>query len=433
MEIKIPVSIGEIFDKLSILEIKKKYIKDENKLIHIKLEIEKITLEIQHLIEKNQKLFQYILIVNEKIWNLIDISKSNLSELDFNILSRQIAHENDARFRIKSLIDKNNSSAICEVKSYEKEKIYLLGFEKLDSKVRQTYETLLNFYFDNVEYTTDSNIQGNVYNILNPGKYSYIANSKLIKTINNLETINYLNGGALGDLIHCLYVVKVIYLTIGKRGNIYLRQDFFHNRNVIDVYNDIKNIIEYQEYINKVDLYSSQNININLDIFRNSSLLYQVDWLTNLSRTFNIPLLTTSWLKSPKDIKNYKIVINRSLVRHVSHFPWDKIVNNNKCSFITFNVNDYQNFPFKDKVECLIVKNFDEMVDIISNCDFFIGNQSAPLAIAYALGKPCLGELKDPDTILYKNLNKYNEFIWISDNDKNLNPEIVNKYIDIQI
>ena len=43
MEIKIPVSIGEIFDKLSILEIRKKYIKDANKLIHIKLEIEKIT------------------------------------------------------------------------------------------------------------------------------------------------------------------------------------------------------------------------------------------------------------------------------------------------------------------------------------------------------------------------------------------------------
>lgn len=227
-----------------------------------------------------------------------------------------------------------------------------------------------------------------------------------------------------------MYVVKVKYLLTGKKGNIFLKPGYF-TRDIIQTYKDIKNILEKQEYVNEIELFESQNIDIDLNIFRFSPLLYRVDWLINLSTTFNIPLIPLSWIKYDKTFKTKysdKIVINRSCQRHISNFPWEKIVNNQSCSFISFNGADYSVFQFKEKVELIQVNTFDEMINVIGNCKFFIGNQSAPLSIAYSLGKPSLGELFSIDSNLYMGLDRYSEFIWITENNNNLNPDILNKY-----
>ena len=437
-EIEIAVSIGEIFDKLSILDIKNKKITDPTKLLHVKKEITKILPKINHLIEKNKTLYQYLLTINEIIWDLMDHTKNiSLTSEDFSNLSFQIYHSNDARFRIKSLIDKQNSSLISEVKSYKKERVIFIGHEKLHSQVKEIYQTFLSFYFDIVIYQTNLEVkeEGYIYNLLSPDispKFSHLYNSPLLKQIeqnlNVSENVSYLHSGALGDLIHCLYVIKVKYLLTGKRGNLYLKNGFF-TRDVSQTYSDIKNIIEKQEYISQVCLYNNEHIDINLDIFRSSPSLYHIDWLTNLSQVFNIPLISMSWMKSFRSFKsNNKILINRSRNRQIANFPWEAIVKKNKCAYVTFNVDDYNAFPYKEDVELIKVENFSEMIEIIGNCKFFIGNQSAPLALSYALGKPCFGELYEPDAKLYTGLDKYNDFIWISNNNSNLNSSILNKY-----
>jgi len=110
MEIEISVSIGEIFDKLSILEIKKKHIKDINKINHIDGEINKLLPKIDHLMDKNKILYKYLLLINEKIWHDIDKQKTlNINDIRYSNLCFRIMKENDARFRIKSMIDKQNT------------------------------------------------------------------------------------------------------------------------------------------------------------------------------------------------------------------------------------------------------------------------------------------------------------------------------------
>ena len=121
-----PVSNGELLDKYSILLIKKKKIKKQEK-------IEKVNNEIKCLINYVNKLkdefdidnlFDALLNVNKKLWNIEDNIriKEKKQEFDeeFIQLARSVYFTNDERARIKNEINNNTNSNIFEVKSYEK-------------------------------------------------------------------------------------------------------------------------------------------------------------------------------------------------------------------------------------------------------------------------------------------------------------------------
>lgn len=116
MDICVNVSIGELFDKLSILEIKKNIIKDENKLIEIEKEIQ-VLMKFEFI--KNKNLFYYNILkwINEEIWKFTDKIKSSKSlDEEFALLSNKIFNYNQYRFRVKNML--NNNSIIKEQKSY---------------------------------------------------------------------------------------------------------------------------------------------------------------------------------------------------------------------------------------------------------------------------------------------------------------------------
>jgi hypothetical protein len=119
---KIEVSIGEIVDKLSILQIKKYNITDPDKLANVTKEYlylhEIVFSELN--IEWND--YQRLVHVNNQLWTIEDDirEKERKSEFDddFVYLARKVYHTNDKRAQIKKEINLKYGSDFVEEKSY---------------------------------------------------------------------------------------------------------------------------------------------------------------------------------------------------------------------------------------------------------------------------------------------------------------------------
>ena len=124
-KILIEVSVGELLDKISILEIKKKKIKDAEKLKFINDEYNVLKVQLDTNVkpnEKLEKLFQSLKEINAKLWVIEDDKRlceknSNFTE-KFIKLSRDIHFLNDDRSKIKLEINNHTGSKIKEIKEY---------------------------------------------------------------------------------------------------------------------------------------------------------------------------------------------------------------------------------------------------------------------------------------------------------------------------
>ena len=124
-KILVEISVGELFDKISILEIKKNRIKDSEKLKFINEEYEVLKSELKKnvkLDEKLEKFFVALKNVNSKLWIIEDDKRkcekeSNFGE-NFIRLSRDVHFLNDTRAKIKLEINNHSGSKIKEIKEY---------------------------------------------------------------------------------------------------------------------------------------------------------------------------------------------------------------------------------------------------------------------------------------------------------------------------
>ena len=127
MLVNIPVSVGELYDKVSILEIKKKKIKNKEHLKTIKYELNKLNLIIKKK-RLDSKLirteFNKLKNINLRLWNIEDkkrkYEKNKNFDGNFIYLARKVYLLNDKRALIKLNINNLSGSQIKEVKSYEK-------------------------------------------------------------------------------------------------------------------------------------------------------------------------------------------------------------------------------------------------------------------------------------------------------------------------
>ena len=124
--IKISVSIGELIDKITILEIKTTAIKDIVKIKHIEKELEELFYIYNNKLSTNNKCQEYkdeLLITNKKLWKIEDDIRECERIKDFGDtfikLARSVYYENDKRFEIKNKINVLYNSNIVEVKSYK--------------------------------------------------------------------------------------------------------------------------------------------------------------------------------------------------------------------------------------------------------------------------------------------------------------------------
>ena len=124
-KILVEVSVGELLDKISILEIKKDKIKDPEKLEYIKDELSILKEEFKNNVKSDSKidmLYQSLKIVNLRLWTIEDDKRKCEKEKDFTEnfikLSRDVHILNDDRAKIKLEINNHTGSKIKEIKEY---------------------------------------------------------------------------------------------------------------------------------------------------------------------------------------------------------------------------------------------------------------------------------------------------------------------------
>jgi hypothetical protein len=122
---KIEISIGEIVDKLTILEIKKTKISSTDKLLNINKEYNYLLDIVENELNFSRSSDQYteLFNVNKKLWDIEDKirNKERLKSFDeeFIELSRSVYFTNDERSKIKKKINDITGSNFSEEKSYE--------------------------------------------------------------------------------------------------------------------------------------------------------------------------------------------------------------------------------------------------------------------------------------------------------------------------
>ena len=126
-KILVEVSVGELLDKISILEIKKEKIKDPEKLKFINNEYNVLKAQLNQNIKSDNKLdvlFKSLKEINSKLWVIEDDKRLCEKNSDFTEkfikLSRDVHFLNDDRAKIKLEKNEHTGSTIKEIKEYTK-------------------------------------------------------------------------------------------------------------------------------------------------------------------------------------------------------------------------------------------------------------------------------------------------------------------------
>lgn len=124
MIVETPVSIGELVDKITILRIKSRRIKDQEKLININNELNQL-ITIFSKLEIPDILFEFVELedINRELWDIEDDirekERSKQFDDEFIKLARAVYITNDKRSEVKKQINLKVGSDLIEEKSYE--------------------------------------------------------------------------------------------------------------------------------------------------------------------------------------------------------------------------------------------------------------------------------------------------------------------------
>ncbi len=126
MSLMIPMSCGELLDKLTILSIKKERINDKDKLKNINKEFDQLTQIYEEQVDKSVELDGLVADlreVNERLWDIEDEIRACEKQKDFGErfieLARSVYISNDRRAKLKYQINSLSGSELVEEKSYE--------------------------------------------------------------------------------------------------------------------------------------------------------------------------------------------------------------------------------------------------------------------------------------------------------------------------
>ena len=121
----IPISWGELFDKITILQIKLENIKEKNALKNVKTEHDQLYSIFNEVFFENttaNQLMNDLKLINEKLWNIEDLirdkERNKVFDTKFIELARKVYFTNDERSRIKRDINETFGSELIEEKSY---------------------------------------------------------------------------------------------------------------------------------------------------------------------------------------------------------------------------------------------------------------------------------------------------------------------------
>ena len=126
MNVRVEISIGEFFDKLTILEIKRSRIEDVAKLENIKRELDGLNRLLEELPFSRKDVsaeVDELKEINERLWVIEDDIRDKESQKTFDDafiqLARAVYQNNDRRFEVKTAINRKLGSDFIEEKSYK--------------------------------------------------------------------------------------------------------------------------------------------------------------------------------------------------------------------------------------------------------------------------------------------------------------------------
>lgn len=279
----------------------------------------------------------------------------------------------------------------------------------------------MRIFFKNIFKNKNAESDKKYINIIEPKIKEY---HKIIKS---KKTISFLHYGHLGDIINCLPIIKE--LSKEKVCNLFIQKNKEIPKHVVsrshpfgEVYlseNSIRKmlpLLRNQKFINKVEIYNDEKIDIDLNFFRELPINFNIDsvrWYFHLVGCF--PDLSKSYLQVPAHY-NYKdyIVIMRSLRRQNKFIDYSFLSSYEKIVFIGLK-NEYEILKKKiDNLEHYDSKDFLELASIINNAKIFIGNLSFGYALAEAIKVPRLLESGPNFPLVYPNGNKGYDFYFQS-------------------
>ena len=126
MQLQVPVSVGEVLDKITILQIKLAHISDATKRANIQNELDALLPLVAgdaFTTDQMQALMAQLKSVNEALWDIEDDIREKEAAKSFDAefirLARAVYITNDKRAEIKKQINLATGSALVEEKSYE--------------------------------------------------------------------------------------------------------------------------------------------------------------------------------------------------------------------------------------------------------------------------------------------------------------------------
>ncbi len=227
--------------------------------------------------------------------------------------------------------------------------------------------------------------------------------NEIQKKIETKKEISFMHSGHSGDIINALPVIKELsrthkcnlFININKPLNTIYKKHPGEKVYISDkILKMLIPLLKSQTYLNKVEEYKSQDIDINLDIFRELPINISFD---NLRYSFQItgiqPNIEMPYLNVGEHKELIKKIVIQRTFRYRNQFINYKFLNNYNDIFFVGTLSEYEDLKKDVKnlhyYEC---KNFLEMAEIIKSCKFFIGNSSVGFPIAEALKVPRLLE-----------------------------------------
>jgi hypothetical protein len=221
-----------------------------------------------------------------------------------------------------------------------------------------------------------------------------------------MENFKCLMGAKVGDLFHSLIVPALLFHTTGRKSDFHIIEacDKFET-SFERTFEELMPIMDYQPYIENFSKYRNgvHEINVDLNHFRNFNVSTEhanitfIKTLLGFGEDITLPY-DFKYLYSPiiEQYKDYTIVS-----RKPGRTTWNDFVEMQyrhifdqfeKKLFVSFNGEDYQNFPLKNELDLLIVDELFDFIKIVNSCKLFLANCSGPLCFASALNTPRIGE-----------------------------------------
>lgn len=232
-----------------------------------------------------------------------------------------------------------------------------------------------------------------------------------------LRQQTFYHAGDIGDVLYSLPTMKALgggNLLLGPRVKLgdNLRPRCGINEPKCE---SMRSLLEHQSYIHRVDFSPGYpEVDFDLNKFRYywagqyreklvklwhrqcASNDYPLAWIH--AAAFDIGFDETQpWLQVPTAGHHWKYVINRTARAHGKTFPWGRVVERFKLESIFLGTKaEYQDFCQRfGKIDYLTTPTLLAAAGIIADCTVFLGNTSAPLAIAQGLGKRRVVECRD--------------------------------------